>query len=169
VGFFVRGLRISKQEWVYLELEQSCHFLLQEIERTMTRSGVAGISYILSPGISGVAINEIEDITSEGNLAWEGTQSYFFWQQQSREVRKQKIVSSDSPQTNPRHFTSGELLGFTDNPSSVIGKGVTKFRVANQQLDGSGRLVVLSIELERTLSNEKTRRSRLEKLITILN
>lgn len=169
VGLLIRTMRISARESVYLELEQSCHFLLQRVERDLTHSGVSGISYLQTSETSGVAANRIEDVTSEGTLAWSGEQTFYYWLKKERTLWVRLVTTSPSPLPNPRRFSENELVALTDQPATPIGENVTEFQVLNRLPDGSSRLVDVSIELQRQLPNDQPRRFRLEKLVTILN
>lgn len=172
VGIFTRSLRISAREAVNLELEQSCHFLLKQIEFDLTHSGVSGISYLDDTDWHGVAMNLIEDVTSEGSLAWQGSQVLYFWDKGKLTVTKELNVVSADPLPNPVKFTPDEMLGLaaqTSTAKAEIGKRVTLFQVTNRRPDGSSRLVDLSIELERDLPNDDRRRFRLDSLVTVLN
>lgn len=169
VGLLIRTMRISARESVYLELEQSCHFLLQKVERDLTQSGVSGISYLQTPDTSGVAANRIEDVTSEGTLAWSGEQTFYYWLKNERTLWVRRITTSASPLANPRRFTESELTNMTTQPGTSVGENVTEFAVVNRLPDGSSRLVDVSVEVQRQLPNDQPRRFRLEKLVTILN
>ena len=169
VGLLIRTMRISARESVYLELEQSCHFLLQKVERDLTQSGVSGISYLQTPDTSGVATNRIEDVTSEGTLAWSGEQTFYYWLKNERTLWVRRITTSGSPLANPRRFTESELTSMTAQPATSIGENVTEFEVVNRLPDGTSRLVDVSVEVQRQLPNDQPRRFRLEKLVTILN
>ena len=169
VGLLIRTMRISARESVYLELEQSCHFLLQKVERDLTQSGVSGISYLQTPDTSGVAANRIEDVTSEGTLAWSGGQTFYYWLKNERTLWVRRITTSASPLANPRRFSESELINMTTQPGTSVGENVTEFEVVNRLPDGSSRLVDVSVEVQRQLPNDQPRRFRLEKLITILN
>lgn len=169
VGLLIRTMRISARESVYLELEQSCHFLLQKVERDLTQSGVSGISYLQTPDTSGVAANRIEDVTSEGTLAWSGEQTFYYWLKNERTLWVRRITTSASPLANPRRFSESELINMTTQPGTSVGENVTEFEVVNRLPDGSSRLVDVSVEVQRQLPNDQPRRFRLEKLITILN
>ena len=169
VGLLIRTMRISARESVYLELEQSCHFLLQKVERDLTQSGVSGISYLQTPDTSGVAANRIEDVTSEGTLAWSGEQTFYYWLKNERTLWVRLITTSASPLANPRRFSESELINMTTQPGTSVGENVTEFEVVNRLPDGSSRLVDVSVEVQRQLPNDQPRRFRLEKLITILN
>mgnify|MGYP000489353088 FL=1 len=169
VGLLIRTMRISARESVYLELEQSCHFLLQKVERDLTQSGVSGISYLQTPDTSGVAANRIEDVTSEGTLAWSGEQTFYYWLKNERTLWVRRITTSASPLANPRRFTESELTNMTTQHGTSVGENVTEFAVVNRLPDGSSRLVDVSVEVQRQLPNDQPRRFRLEKLVTILN
>ena len=140
VGLLIRTMRISARESVYLELEQSCHFLLQKVERDLTQSGVSGISYLQTPDTSGVAANRIEDVTSEGTLAWSGEQTFYYWLKNERTLWVRRITTSSSPLPNPRRFSESELVTMTNQPGTSIGENVTEFEVVNRLPDGSSRL-----------------------------
>lgn len=169
IGLLTRTMRISAREAVYLELEQSCHFLMQRVERDLTQSGVAGISYLSDSDTVGVAVNRIEDVTSEGTLAWSGEQIYYFWLKADRTLTAQRVPTSLAPLVNPRRFSESELVSMSSQPGSVVGQNVTDFQATNRLPDGSSRLVDLAVELQRQLPNDQPRRFRLEKLVTILN
>ena len=136
VGLLIRTMRISARESVYLELEQSCHFLLQKVERDLTQSGVSGISYLQTPDTSGVAANRIEDVTSEGTLAWSGEQTFYYWLKNERTLWVRRITTSASPLANPRRFTESELTNMTTQPGTSVGDNVTEFAVVNRLPDG---------------------------------
>ena len=172
-GLFSHSLRLSSREALTLEIEQSCHFLLQRIETDLQSSGTGGISYLKSEQWNGVAINPIEDVTSEGSLAWQNGQIFYLWNSQ-----KQALFKSESkedayaPLSNPKVFSPEELLSIatSDFPRRAqIGEGVSDFSVVNQRPDGSGRVVTLSIEFTRLLPQEKERRFRLTKSLALLN
>ncbi len=169
VGILIRTMRISARESVYLELEQSCHFLLQRVERDLTHSGVSGISYLETSDASGVATNRIEDVTSEGTLAWSGEQTFYYWLKNDKTLWVRRVTTSPSPLTNPRRFSESEMTDMSNQPGTPVGENVTEFEVLNRLPDGSSRLVDISIELLRQLPNDQPRRFRLEKLVTILN
>lgn len=171
VGIFTRSVRISARESVNLELEQSCHFLLQQIEFDLTHSGISGISYLDETDWHGVSTNPIEDVTSEGSLAWKGFQILYFWDKNALSVSKEKYVSSDDPLPNPVRFSPEDMLAMAQDGigQSTIGKRVTTFLVTNRSPDGTSRLVDLSVELERDMPNDKPRRYRLDSLVTVLN
>jgi hypothetical protein len=172
VGVFTRSLRISTRESVNLELEQSCHFLARQLEEDLTSSGISGISYLDTPEWHGVGINPIEDVTSEGTLAWQGTQILYFWEQRAESVYKQNLTTSTDPLANPIRFTPEALLGLAGGSlkeRATIGEGVKVFLVTNRRADGTSRLVDVSVELERNLPNDEPRRFRLDCLMTILN
>lgn len=172
-GLFSNSMRISAREAQTLEIEQSCHFLLQRIESDLQSSGTAGISYLSSEQWSGGAINPIEDVTSEGSLTWENRQIFYLWSSRQRALFKlERNGDSSILLSNPRVFSSEELLSIasSNSPESAqIGQGVSDFSLLNERPDGSGRVVTLSIEFTRLLPQEQERRFRLTKSLALLN
>jgi type II secretory pathway pseudopilin PulG len=172
VGAFTRSLRISARESVNLEMEQTCHFLLQQVQHDLTQSGTSGISYLNDSQWHGVGINPIEDITSEGTLVWQGTQILYVWNRSKETLFKQNLATSKDPLANPVNFTPEEFAGLASNPSptrAAIGERVKVFQVVNRRADGSGRLVDVAVELQRDLPNDGPRNFRLDRLVTVLN
>lgn len=172
MSVFTRSIRISARESVNLELEQTCHFLFRQVQQDLTSSGVSGLSYLETPDWHGVGIHSIEDITSEGTLAWSGTLRFYFWDKKTESLYKQNLTISPDPLANPIQFTPNELLGIaggTSTERAQIAERVKEFRVVNRKPGGNSRLVDVSVELERELPNDDTRRFRLDSLVTVLN
>ena len=172
-SLFSGSLRISSREAVTLEIEQSCHFLLQRIESDLQSSGTAGISYLNSEQWNGVAINPIEDVTSEGSLTWRNGQIFYLWDSAKLALfKRERTGDTTTLLTNPQVYSTTELLNIATSVSAdraQIGEGVSDFSVVNQRPDGSGRVVTLSIEFTRQLPHEQERRFRLTKSLALLN
>ena len=169
VSLFTRTTKISAHETARLQLEHSCFFLVQEVEEALKQSGVSGISYLEAPEYQAVATNPLEDVTSEGRLAWQGSQLFFFRQSDTKKVFKRLIRSSADPLPSPRRFTPDELRKLAGVPSPPVAEGVTRFHITNRYPDGNSRLIDISVEMERHLPNQEPEQYRIDKVAVVMN
>lgn len=171
--FLSTSLRISARETLTLEVEQTCHFLLNQVESALRNSGTAGISYLESPQWVGVAVNPTLDVTSEGDLVWAPHQTFFLWSPQQQALYKQvRHHPSALLLLTPARYSPTEMKAAADENGRLgarIGRGVDDFQVKNERVDGSGRLIKLSIQLTRPVPNDLPRRFRLSRSMVLMN
>jgi prepilin-type N-terminal cleavage/methylation domain-containing protein len=172
-GLFGNTLRLTAREGAIVELEQTCHFLMEKINAEIQQSGVAGLSF-LNPkdGAQALAINPLLDVTSEGRVTWQNRQLIYAWNPNGMTLQKFSNSEPSSSLSQPTVFTSAELEELilkSQARAATIATGVTFFQVKNERSDGSSRIVDVTIELTRNVPQNGNRVCRAHETIALRN
>jgi type II secretory pathway pseudopilin PulG len=175
---FGHSLRVTARESALLELEQTSYFTLEKIEADLLESNLTGISLLEGgPGeITGVAVNPIHDITSDGDLAWKGSSIIYFYLPDKESVYKLKypsgIEQEAEVQATSTRFTKTELLDLVQankGRALRVTDGVKSFAIAPDDSTSGSRLLSLSITLERNIGETEERTFTLRKDVALRN
>lgn len=173
-----RSVQITARESALLELEQTCHFTLDKVEAALQKGTLASISVLNDPdaGLHAFSVNPIEGITAEGELAWKGSNTIYYWDSEEQTLYKTKFPSgpddSQPVRAVPNRLTSSELMEIisaSDNQAVIVTEGVTGFQVTKNPPAESRRLFNISITLERNIGETKLREFTLEKEVALRN
>jgi len=173
-----RSVQITARESALLELEQTCHFTVDKVEAALQKGALASISVLNDPagGLHAFSVNPIEGITAEGELAWKGSNTIYYWNAEEHTLYKTKFPpgpdDSQPVRAAPNRLTSSELMeviSASDNQAVTVTEGVTGFQVTKSPPTESERLFNISITLERNIGETKLREFTLEKEVALRN
>lgn len=174
VMLLTRGMRLTARENAYIELEQTSHFLLQNVESDLLHSGISGVSYG-PPGNSDyavMAVNRVADVTAEGQLVWDGEQAAYLQHKPSKNLKRLLINRGDPLNKTPRTLSPGDFDALTALPNpevELVLDGVETFLVRNDRSDNSSRLVHIDLLLTRPAPGNEKRTYRVQKTIALRN
>ena len=155
---FTRAAQLTSRENAILEIEQSAHFIVRDLEEKLLSSGISGISYFTrddSP-YEGCAISKISDISNEGNLVWENDKTVYYWESSENSLYKARLARSGLSKLPPP-LASADLSGLSSS-SMKMGDDISEFSVTNERSDDSGRLVRIILQKESSSEGSTTHR-----------
>lgn len=168
------SLHTSAKESARMEMEQTALFALQKVVRDLQLTSVGGVSYLPKGEgqTSGVAINPFDDVSAEGNLAWQNRAIAFTWEPTTGLLNRAVLDGLPSPSlTAPTRLSTGELGAALASARGVtLSRGVVDFEVLNREpVTMTSRALMVRLELERTIPRSGLRRFRMERQVTLRN
>lgn len=169
------ALSTSARESALIEMEQTALVALQRIEKDLQKTSAGGVSYLpKQPNqVSGVAINPIDDVSADGNLAWLDRVAIFHWDPNDQVLSRTSVLGLSAISLSvPVSLTEPQirsLLARPDRASGVIGNGVSDFEARPGVVLGSSPVVHLEVVLQRTLPRQGLRNFRMSRQVTLRN
>lgn len=169
------ALETSARESALIEMEQTALVALQRIEKELQKTTAGGVSYLSKQANqdSGVAVNPIDDVSADGNLAWVDRVVIFHWSPGEKLLRRTSVLGLSATSLSlPVHLTEVQirsLLGRPDRATGIIGNGVSDFDVQPGVAVGSSPVVLVSVELERRFPRQGLRHFAMTRQVTLRN